>query len=98
MFGQFSSGNDGANRALPVSLIAPLAMQKRKLKKLDFSVSSKAFFEGLFSYTLIRPLTKCRGESRVVAMSNLRVQPVGATPLVVYRLVFRSPKSFADVD
>jgi hypothetical protein len=26
------------------------------------------------------------------------VQPVSATPLVVYRLAFRSPRSFADVD
>jgi len=26
------------------------------------------------------------------------VQPVSATPLVVYRLAFESPRSFADVD
>jgi hypothetical protein len=29
---------------------------------------------------------------------SLCVQPVSATPLVVYRLAFRSPRSFADVD
>ena len=28
----------------------------------------------------------------------LRVQPVSATPLVVYRLAFGSPRSFAGVD
>ncbi len=29
---------------------------------------------------------------------GVRVQPVSATPLVVYRLAFGSPRSFADVD
>ena len=29
---------------------------------------------------------------------DLCVQPVSATPLVVYRLAFGSPRSFADVD
>src|SRR5262249_43702723 len=29
---------------------------------------------------------------------SLCVQPVSATPLVVYRLAFGSPRSFADVD
>jgi hypothetical protein len=33
-----------------------------------------------------------------VSCFNLCVQPVGATPLVVYRLAFGSPRSFADVD
>jgi hypothetical protein len=28
----------------------------------------------------------------------LCVQPISATPLVVYRLAFGSPRSFADVD
>jgi hypothetical protein len=30
--------------------------------------------------------------------SDLCVHPVSATPLVVYRLAFGSPRSFADVD
>jgi hypothetical protein len=29
---------------------------------------------------------------------GVRVQPVSATPLEVYRLAFRSPRSFADAD
>jgi hypothetical protein len=33
-----------------------------------------------------------------VARKPLRVQPVSATPLVVYRLAFGSPRSFAGVD
>ena len=30
--------------------------------------------------------------------NDVSVQPVSATPLVVYRLAFGSPRSFADVD
>ena len=33
-----------------------------------------------------------------VSVIGVCVQPVSATPLVVYRLAFRSPRSFADVD
>ena len=33
-----------------------------------------------------------------MSLMGLCVQPVSATPLVVYRLAFRSPRSFADVD
>ena len=33
-----------------------------------------------------------------MSASTLCVQPVNATPLVVYRLAFGSPRSFADVD
>jgi hypothetical protein len=41
-----------------------------------------------------------RRSSRSVVTSayDLRVQPVSATPLEVYRLAFRSPKSFAVAD
>jgi hypothetical protein len=38
-----------------------------------------------------------RAKLRMSALP-LCVQPVSATPLVVYRLAFRSPRSFADVD
>ena len=34
----------------------------------------------------------------VLAALSLCVQPVSATPLIVYRLGFRSPRSFADAD
>src|SRR6476620_9952058 len=34
----------------------------------------------------------------LVSQLPLRVQPVSATPLVVYRLAFGSPRSFAGVD
>jgi hypothetical protein len=34
----------------------------------------------------------------VMSPLPLCVQPVSATPLVVYRLAFGSPRSFADVD
>ena len=38
-------------------------------------------------------------KSRAKVSSTLVcVQPISATPLVVYRLAFRSPRSFADVD
>ena len=33
-----------------------------------------------------------------MTIKSLCVQPVNATPLVVYRLAFGSPRSFADVD
>jgi hypothetical protein len=33
-----------------------------------------------------------------LAAIGVCVQPVSATPLVVYRLAFGSPRSFADVD
>ena len=36
--------------------------------------------------------------SAFVVAFGLCVQPVSATPLVVYRPAFRSPRSFADVD
>jgi antitoxin HicB len=36
--------------------------------------------------------------SWIEAAKELCVQPVSATPLVVYRLAFGSPRSFADVD
>jgi Arm DNA-binding domain len=36
--------------------------------------------------------------SRPTSALPLWVQPVSATPLIVYRLEFRSPRSFADVD
>jgi hypothetical protein len=35
---------------------------------------------------------------QVTCEIRLCVQPVSATPLVVYRLAFRSPRFFADVD
>ena len=40
------------------------------------------------------------GRNYLMGMSLfvVRVQPVSATPLVVYRLAFGSPRSFADVD
>jgi hypothetical protein len=34
----------------------------------------------------------------IVTAHQVRVQPVSATPLVVYRLAFGSPRSFAGVD
>ncbi len=38
------------------------------------------------------------GQSWKLFDLGMCVQPVSATPLVVYRLAFRSPRSFADVD
>jgi hypothetical protein len=35
---------------------------------------------------------------RCLVAFGVRVQPVSATPLVVYRLAFGSPRSFAGVD
>jgi hypothetical protein len=37
-------------------------------------------------------------DARGMSAMPLCVQPVSATPLVVYRLAFGSPRSFADVD
>jgi hypothetical protein len=37
-------------------------------------------------------------DARPMSAMALWVQSVSATPLVVYRLAFRSPRSFADVD
>jgi hypothetical protein len=39
-----------------------------------------------------------QADVRVESDLALCVQPVSATPLVVYRLAFRSPRFFADVD
>src|SRR5262245_66057139 len=39
----------------------------------------------------------CR-DVRYLSAFGVCVQPVSATPLVVYRLAFGSPRSFADVD
>ena len=39
-----------------------------------------------------------KGDDQARVPINVCVQPVSATPLVVYRLAFGSPRSFADVD
>ena len=37
-------------------------------------------------------------DARYMVVIGMCVQPVSATPLVIYRLAFGSPRSFADVD
>jgi hypothetical protein len=45
----------------------------------------------------VGPLRQILQRKRMSAF-GVCVQPVSATPLVVYRLAFGSPRSFADVD
>ena len=54
--------------------------------------------EGRIVQVINGPFTGFRGEVKEVDEQTVWVQPVSATPFVVYRLAFRSPKSFADVD
>jgi transcription antitermination factor NusG len=54
--------------------------------------------EGRIVQVIDGPFTGFRGEVKEVDEQTVCVQPVSATPLVVYRLAFRSPRFFADVD
>jgi hypothetical protein len=68
-----------------------------------FSYTTKPNFRGedSFAVGISGSKNKTNGYSTIrvlVSVIGLRVQPVSATPLVVYRLAFGSPRSFAGVD
>ena len=52
----------------------------------------------LIAIAMATALLTVAGVAVLASAFWLWVQPVSATPLVVYRLAFRSPRFFADVD
>ena len=78
--------------AAVVASVCAVAAQEVKVKKIG------VILQGGPWYAVIEGLRGGLNQSGLVEGKGLWVQSVSATPLVVYRLAFRSPGSFADVD
>jgi hypothetical protein len=73
--------------------------RKLRLVRLNFTrVLAGRGLDSQRARPVVPPQSRYAARRRRMSAIGVCVQPVSATPLVVYRLAFRSPRSFADVD